>query len=83
MNIEESKDLDDTMTISMLDENEDPNIEQAHIQLEVPSITMSFINSGSEVFTSTLIKLGACILQKPDEVIYEMTVDRMQIDNQS
>ena len=67
----------------MLEDPDDPDAEQMQLQLEVPSITMSFINSGSEVFTSTLIKLGAFILAKPDEVIYEMTVDRMQVDNQS
>ena len=51
--------------------------------MEIPSITMSFINDGSEVFTSTLINLKTFILQKQDELIYEMTIDRMQIDNQS
>ena len=64
VNLEESKDINDTMTISMIDENEDVNIEQTHVMMEIPSITLSFINSGSEVFTSTLIKLQAFILQK-------------------
>lgn len=82
VNMEESKDLDDTMTITMIDENEDPNIEQSHTSLDLPSITMSFINSGQEIFTTTVSKLQAFILQKTDEVIYEMSIDRMQIDNQ-
>ena len=82
VNLEESKDMNDTMTIT-LDENEDPNEDTSRTQMEIPSITMSFINDGSEVFTSTLINLKAFILQKQDELIYEMTIDRMQIDNQS
>ena len=74
--------MNDTMTIT-LDENEDPNEDTSRTQMEIPSITMSFINDGSEVFTSTLINLKAFILQKQEELIYEMTIDRMQIDNQS
>ena len=74
--------MNDTMTIT-LDENEDPNEDTSRTQMEIPSITMSFINEGSEVFTSTLINLKAFILQKQEELIYEMTIDRMQIDNQS
>ena len=51
--------------------------------MEIPSICMSFINDGSEVFTAGLINLKAFVLQKEEELIYEMIVDRMQIDNQS
>jgi len=83
VNMEESKDIDDTMTISVVDETEDPDIEQVHVSLDLPSITMSFIHAGHEVFTTTLSKLQAFILQKSDEIIYEMSLDRMQIDNQS
>ena len=83
VNMEESKDIDDTMTISVVDETEDPDIAQVHVSCDLPSITMSFIDSGQEIFTATLSKLQAFILQKSDEVIYEMSLDRMQIDNQS
>ena len=56
--MEESKDLNDTMTIT-LDDNDDPNIEKAEIQLEIPSICMSFINEDSEVFTFSFTKISA------------------------
>jgi hypothetical protein len=74
--MEESKDLEETMTIT-LEENEDPNIEQVQVVMEIPSICMSFINDGSEVFTAGLINLKAFVLQKEEELIYEMIVDRM------
>ena len=45
--------------------------------MEIPSICMSFINDGSEVFTAGLINLKAFVLQKEEELIYEMIVDRM------
>ena len=58
VNMEESKDLNDTMTIT-LDDNDDPNIEKNEIQLEIPSICMSFINEDSEVFTFSFTKISA------------------------